>query len=65
MIRLNENQRVMRETDCIERTRPIVVELHPRWLRIGLKGKQEHHVIPWDSVLDFGRRIDARLKGGR
>ena len=55
------DRHLMRETDCVDRTRPIVVELGPRWVSIGLKGTREHHLVPWDTILALGRKLDARL----
>jgi hypothetical protein len=53
---------VVRETDTFERTRPIVVELYPRYLAVRLKGTQESYSVPYDVVLDWLRKREFRRK---
>jgi hypothetical protein len=51
---------ITRETAAVERTRPLVVELHPHYAVIRVKGTREFHVVHWDAILSLGRRLDAR-----
>ena len=53
---------VVRETDTFERTRPIVVELYPRYLSVRLKGTREAHSAPYDLILDLLRKRDFGRK---
>ena len=52
---------VTRETAVMERGDPLVVELHPKYLVLRLKGKRTSAVnVPYDSAYDPGRRLASR-----
>jgi hypothetical protein len=52
---------VTRETSVIERGDPLIVELHPKYLVLRVKGKRTSAVsIPYDSAYDLGRKLAAR-----
>ena len=45
---------VTRETAAQERTRPIVVTLHPRYLSVGPKGTRERYNLDYELLLAMG-----------
>jgi hypothetical protein len=51
MTKLNPSNTVVRETAVSERGRPIVVELHPAFLVLRLKGLRDSHFIAYDALL--------------
>jgi hypothetical protein len=53
---------IVRQTDCYERTDALIVALHPRYLSIRLKGHRDSVDVPYDAILDLGRRIEARSR---
>jgi hypothetical protein len=53
---------LVRETDTLERTRPIVVELYPRHLIVRLKGTKERYDVGHDVLLDWLRKRDYKRK---
>jgi hypothetical protein len=56
---------IVRETECTDRGRNVMVQLFPRHVRVWVKGKHESHLVPWDAVLDLGRKLDFERKGRR
>lgn len=62
MTKITADKVLKRETASLDRLRPITVELHPRFLSIGIKGTREHYTMPWDMLLDRARFHDARQK---
>lgn len=53
---------VTRETDVYERSDALVVSLHPRFLTIRLKGHREALSVPYDAILDLGRKLEWKRK---
>lgn len=51
---------VKRETGCVDRLRPVTIELHPFYVRLGVKGTREYHDVPWDHILDRARILAAQ-----
>ena len=62
MTKLTPDRRVKRETSVAERGRSICVELFPFYCGVRLKGQREFVAVPWEAILDLGRKIDARQK---
>jgi hypothetical protein len=62
MTKISPDRRIKRETHCTDRMRPVLVELHPFFCSVRVKGTREVYAVPWDAVLDLGRKIDAREK---
>jgi hypothetical protein len=62
MTKLTNQRRPKRETQATDRCRPICIELFPFYLGIRVKGQREFYAVPWEAVLDLGRKIDAREK---
>jgi hypothetical protein len=60
MLKLTPDRRVKRETWVTDRGHTIVVELFPFYCGVSVKGKREFHAVPWDAILDLGRKLDAR-----
>jgi hypothetical protein len=60
MTKLKPEQSLIRETAAQERLRPLVVELHPHYLAIRVKGTHERVTVNYGAVLDLGRKLDAR-----
>lgn len=57
---------VVRETAATERGDVLVAELHPRYLRLRLKGKRESFMVDYLAILDLARKLRYRLEhGGR
>jgi hypothetical protein len=56
---------VTRETAILERTAPIVVTLHPRYIEVRLKGTRMEDAVnvPYDAVLSLGRKMRMRATG--
>lgn len=55
---------VVRETDTFERTHAIVVELCPRYMVVRFKRSTETYSVPYEAILDLGRKLDFRRNGG-
>jgi len=62
MTKLQAGKKMTRETAALDRRRPIVVDLFPFYVGVRVKGTREFYSIPWDCILDLGRKIDARQK---
>ena len=62
MTKIQGERIIRRETAASDRKRPIVVTLFPWFCGVNLKGSREFFAVPWDAVLDLGRKIDAREK---
>ena len=57
---------VVRETAAAERGDAIVVELHPKYMELRIKGKRAGVTVDYASVLDLARKIAYRRDhGGR
>jgi len=56
MTRLEGDAHVTRETAAQERTRAIVIDLHPRYLTVRLKGTRETYNVDYEALLAFARR---------
>ena len=54
--KLSGDATVTRETAAQERTRPLVVTLHPRYLSVRLKGMREAYNLDYELLLALGRR---------
>jgi hypothetical protein len=53
---------LVRETDTLERTQAIVIELCPRYLAMRLKYGKEAYSVPYDVLLDWLRKRDYKRK---
>jgi hypothetical protein len=62
MLRISKEKRLRRETLATDRTRPIIVELFPFYCGVRVFGTREFYAVPWDAILDLGRKLDAREK---
>lgn len=62
MTKLKPDRRPKRETWVVDRKRAICVELFPFYCGVTVKGKREFHAVPWEAILDLGRKLDARDK---
>jgi hypothetical protein len=51
-----------RETECLERRRPIIVQLFPFHCGLRLKGTRQFYAVSWGAVLDLARKQDAWKK---
>lgn len=60
MTKLRSEKTLRRETGCTDRRRAVVVELYPFYCGVRVKGTREFYAVPWDAVLDLGRKMDAR-----
>jgi hypothetical protein len=60
MTKLRPSAPVVRETDAFERTEPLVVELHPRYLSIRIKGRREEFTADYGEIFDLARKIAYR-----
>jgi hypothetical protein len=56
MTKLDGDASITRETAAQERTRPIVIVLHPRYLTVRLKGTREAYNLDYELLLALGRR---------
>lgn len=62
MTKLTVERRVKRETLVKDRTRPIIVELFPHYCAVRVKGERDFYPVPWDAILDLGRKLDFMSK---
>lgn len=62
MKRLSSDRLITRETHSSDRLKPITVTLYPFFCSVRVKGSREAFAVPWDAILDLGRKIDAREK---
>jgi hypothetical protein len=53
---------VVRETAAIHKTRPLVVELHPKLLAIWPKGTQQWLTVDYETVFALAQKLEARRK---
>ena len=54
---------LIRETAATERGQPIVVELHPRYMALRIKGKIGGRLnVPYEAVLDLARKLAYRMR---
>ena len=61
MTKLTAGKSVIRETASQERGDPLIVELHPRYLQIRVKGKRGEALnIEYDVLLAFARKLAWR-----
>lgn len=62
MTKLLPGKTLVRETGTLERTDPIVVELHVRGLVVRVKGRPGtgRFFLGYDAILDLGRKLAAR-----
>lgn len=56
---------LVRETDILERTDPIVVELYPRYMSIRIKGRREEFTVDYAEIFDLARKITYRRNAGK
>ena len=54
---------VTRETPVLDRGRPLIVTLHPRYLEVRRKGTRESYNLPYDAVLSVAAKYNLREKG--
>jgi hypothetical protein len=54
---------VRRETPVLDRGRPLIVTLHPRYLEVRRKGTRETYTIPYDVCLSVAAKYNLREKG--
>jgi hypothetical protein len=59
MTHILDGHAVIRETAVLEGSRPIVAELHARYVVVRLKGHGNKHLLPWDKLLWICRHRDA------
>jgi hypothetical protein len=52
----------VRETDVYEHSDALIVSMHPRFLSLRLKGHQEAVSVPYDAILDLGRKMAYKRK---
>jgi hypothetical protein len=64
MTKLQPGKPLIRETAAMDRRDPIVVELHPKYIELRLKGKRSGVTVDYEAVLDLGRRLAFRRNGG-
>lgn len=57
MTNIVTGKNIERETSTVYRGRPIIVELHPGYLALRLKGKRDRVTVAYEDVLEFGYRI--------
>lgn len=60
MTKIQNTRKIERETAGLERRRPIMVALLPFCCQVWVKGTREKHLVPWEAILDLGRKLDAR-----
>lgn len=56
LTKLEGDTSVARETAAQERTRPLVIVLHPRYLTVRVKGTREAYNLDYELLLALGRR---------
>lgn len=65
MTKLNSKP-LIRETAAAERGDTIVVELHPRFMELRLKGKRAGVTVDYETILALARKLAYRREhGGR
>ena len=53
MTKLTAGKKVIRETQVLDRGRPMVVELHPHHLVLRLKGERKEWTVAYGTLLWF------------
>jgi hypothetical protein len=62
IVKLRPGRELWRETAALDRDRPIIVVLTPRYITVRVKGTHEFYNVPWDHLLDRARIVDANNK---
>lgn len=60
MTKLTPDKTIKRETASFDRTDPLVIELHPKYLEIRPKGTRSGVTVDYGAIYDLGRRLQAR-----
>jgi hypothetical protein len=50
---------IVRETDCLERGNPVMIEIGPRELTLRLKGQRRRYRMSYSGILWAAVRIEA------
>ena len=50
---------LVRETAVSDRGRPLLIELHPRYVIFRLKGTRQRYAIDWEALYRFAQRREA------
>lgn len=58
------DKHIIRETLALDRGKPVMVQLFPHSLRVWVKGKRESVVVPYDAILDLGRKLAFERRRG-
>ena len=53
------NRVIVRETDCLERGSPIMIEVHPRELVLRLKGQRRRYSVSYAGILWTAAQAEA------
>jgi hypothetical protein len=64
MTKIRPDSPVVRQTDAYERTDALIVELHPRYLKIRLKGQREALIVDYGAILELARRASYKKQRG-
>ena len=63
MTKLRPEKPLVRETDVFEYSEALIVTLHPRYLSIRMKRRQEALDVDYRAILELGRKLAyPRLK---
>ena len=62
MTKLTGDKKVIRETAVLDRGRPIVIELEPKYLRIRLKGERRALPLSYEELMWFACRREAERR---
>ena len=61
MTTINRESPTIRETVTLYKGRPILIELHPGFMVLRVKGLRAKHMLSYDGALEFAAQREARL----
>ena len=56
---------VTRETAEMERTNPVCIRLHPKYLEVWIKGTRQSFSVDYLALLDWLRKREWKSKGAK
>lgn len=60
MVKKTKPSGVAVETSLEYRGRPLIVELHPKYMTVRAKGLHEAFVAPYDAIYEMAMKVRAR-----
>ena len=56
---------ITRETAILDRSRPIVITIYPRFMKLHLKGTRESYTLGFDAAFSLAAKQSMDMNGGK